>query len=391
MNRVKTLTGYLAGLVVVCIVLTFLASCSVFDETQLSDSLLQGRQFDTPVSEASFVPPEPEPEVVVLRYEGDLELPVVGATGYAALGLDTYTSADYYANYVTTLSPGQGFTILEEQGDWWQIDISGVVAWVPHRQCMINLPDVIPSIVYDNANSYSSKFISSGRAIPNITGLQLYNSLSFNERFQEETYQVPVLYAMSKKIHVAQQLALAQGNTLVINEGFRPYDVQQMVYTNLSALASADSEVMAGITRQPWSIGWFIAAGVSNHQQGYAIDTTLGVVHTIEERVCGNYAYTKVTLYEEYTMPTPIHELSAASVSLAGPVNSESASAWYSVGTAASMNEAALALQSYCANAGLTPLASEWWHFGDLSMLDRVSGMDGRYYISYNGSRAPVG
>jgi D-alanyl-D-alanine dipeptidase len=29
-------------------------------------------------------------------------------------------------------------------------------------------------------------------------------------------------------------------------------------------------------------------------------------------------------------------------------------------------NDAAQRLQKYCTDAGLTPLASEWWHFNDL-------------------------
>ena len=30
------------------------------------------------------------------------------------------------------------------------------------------------------------------------------------------------------------------------------------------------------------------------------------------------------------------------------------------------MTEGARVLRTYCANAGLSPLASEWWHFNDL-------------------------
>jgi hypothetical protein len=37
------------------------------------------------------------------------------------------------------------------------------------------------------------------------------------------------------------------------------------------------------------------------------------------------------------------------------------------------MNDAAIRLQTYCAKAGLTPLASEWWHFNDLDTLALTS------------------
>ena len=41
------------------------------------------------------------------------------------------------------------------------------------RDKMINLPDIIPSIIYDDTNSYSSLFKSSGIDIPNVTGKKL--------------------------------------------------------------------------------------------------------------------------------------------------------------------------------------------------------------------------
>ena len=386
----KILTLLLAGALTVCLVVTALyLTGTIGGSPQQSHSLEGERLFDSPIVEAEYIPP-PKPEDLAVHYEGDLELPVEGATGYALLSLYTYADADYGAGYVSTLYPGQSFRIIQELGDWWQIDVEGVVSWVPHYLCMINLPDVIPSIVYENSNSSASVFRSSGKPIPNLTGLQLYNTYEFNERFQESAYQVPVLYDMSKKIYVAQQLALAQGNTLIIYEGFRPYEVQMLVFNNLTALINSDPEVWAGVNSPPWTIGWFIVQGVSNHQQGYAIDVSLGAVHATELRVSGSYLYTRITEYEEYAMPTPIHELSAASVSMAYPVSSLSPDAWYSVGPAASMNDAALALQSYCAESGLTPIASEWWHFNDLSLRARSSGANGDFYINKNYSISAV-
>ena len=39
---------------------------------------------------------------------------------------------------------------------------------------MINLPDVIPSIIYDDTNSYSSIFRSNGKDIDGITYKVMY-------------------------------------------------------------------------------------------------------------------------------------------------------------------------------------------------------------------------
>ena len=40
-------------------------------------------------------------------------------------------------------------------------------------------------------------------------------------------------------------------------------------------------------------------------------------------------------------------------------------------------------MQRYCTAYGLTPLASEWWHFNDLRALDTAGGnlSGGKFYI----------
>lgn len=348
-----------------------------------------------PDKDISSVDPEPTPTVSYIDYlqeSGVFELPVNGASGYASIAINLHKSPSKDTNTITTLNAGQGFTILEESDDWWQIEFDGKTGWVMHQYCLINLPDVIPSIIYDNSNAYSSKMKSSGREIPNITEQALYQTYMYNERFDEEMYVMPVLYAMASKISAAQQAALAEGNTLIIYEAFRPYDVQQKIVKNLSALVDTDPVVKAGLTKPPWSMGWFIGTGISNHQRGYAIDVSLGKIIKQETKTTGSYAYKAISEYTEYPMPTEIHELSAASVTFESPVSSKSATAWLGAKPSETMNSEALLLQKYNTDAGLTPLASEWWHFEDLACLElgECSGSTGEYFIQKNYSIAPV-
>lgn len=322
---------------------------------------------------------------------GMLELPVNGATGYAAIDMSIKADTSNASDNIGFLTAGNAFTILQELGAWWKIEVDDVMGWVQHQNCFINLPDVIPSIVYYDTNAFSSAFVSSGKRIPNISGSQLYEAYGYNERLDKEEYIMPVLYAMSFKICVAQQAALAEGNTLVLYEGFRPYEVQQMVVTNLKALAEQDSVVQAGISTSPWGITWFIANSLSNHQRGVAIDVSLGEVLEKESFTTGDYLYEDVTSYSEYVMPTAMHELSAVAVTFQYPVSSKSDSEWRTVPLSANMNEPAILLQQYCTDAGLSPLASEWWHFNDLETLDiiRNNGSMGNYYLSTAMSREP--
>ena len=338
--------------------------------------------------DAAVVQPE-EPEPLV--YEGSLELPVNGATGYASVRMDLKAAADAGSETISALEAGTAFEVVEEVGDWWYVQTETESGWVQHLYCFISLPDVIPSIIYDNTNTYASKFVSSGKAIPGITGVALYDGKAYNMRLGKVSDIVPVLYSMSKKIYLAQQAALAEGNTLVIYEGYRPYSAQKMTVDALTNLAASDPEVMAGINTHPWDTNWFIATSVSNHQMGYAIDVTLAKITEQQEIVIGDYAATAITGYTEYTMPTTIHELSMASATFTGPVKSSSPTAWLQATLADTMNEAAILLQRYCTDAGLTPLASEWWHFNDLDARFSTEGNSskGEYLLDATMSEAP--
>ena len=334
----------------------------------------------------------PQPTPAPLVCEGPLELPVQGATGYAVTDIPLYAAPDPGPDDepLADWQPGQSFTILAEQGDWWQVQAGEQTGWVRHDFCLINLPDVIPSIVYRDTNSEASLFRASGYEIPGVTGQALYDARSYNARFGQEMANMAVLYATAKKLADVQARALADGYTLVLYEGFRPYQTQTAVAQALQALAAENETVRAGIDTEPWSIGWFIAGGVSNHQQGYAVDVSLARVTGTADETCGPYAYTRVTRYEELAMPTAMHELSAAAASLAEPVASRDPDAWRQAAPAPAMTEGALLLQSYCVAAGLTPLASEWWHFNDLDRLAVVdSSWRGEFALAENVSRAP--
>lgn len=380
----RVFIGILTGMV--------LSACSGSNEqteTNESKTASSSSTAEAGTSEEAAVvrPEESEP----LLYEGDLELPVNGATGYASVLMDLKATADAGSETISELEAGTAFEVLEEVGDWWYVRTATESGWVQHLYCFINLPDVVPSIIYDNTNTYASKFVSSGKTIPGITGEALYDGKAYNMRLGKVSDIEPVLYSMSKKIHLAQQAALEEGNTLVIYEGYRPFFAQKLTVDALTTLAAADPEVMAGINTHPWDTNWFIATSISNHQMGYAIDVTLAKITEQQEFVIGDYTATAVTGYTEYTMPTTIHELSMASATFTGPVKSSSPTAWLQANLADTMNEAAILLQRYCTDAGLTPLASEWWHFNDLDarFATEDNSSKGEYLLDATMSEAP--
>ena len=267
--------AYKNVILLICLLL-MTSSCTYNDSNEKTD------RAESAEATAAVPPSKAQPYEAEFRNyldeDGSLELPVQGAAGYTAVALRLREGNSLNAEIIETLKAGQGFQIIEENNGWWKINVGGKDGWVNHSYCLINLPDVIPSIVYNNDNAYSSKLKSSGYDIPNITGEQLYQAYGHNSRLNQDEYIVPVLYSMAPKICKAQQEALSEGNTLIIYEGFRPYDVQRLIVNNLSALASENASVAVGIKTPPWSMPWFVSTGVSNHQKGYAIDVSLGKV-----------------------------------------------------------------------------------------------------------------
>lgn len=327
----------------------------------------------TDVSDIAGPDVSSDPGPAIRMYDGIFELPVTGATGYAPVKLNLKSSATADSETIGFITEGTGFKILDEEADWWLIESGDLSGWLEHQYAFINLPDVIPSIIYDNTNTYSSQFASSGKSLPGISNAALYSGKTFNERLKREEFIMPVLYTMAKKIQKAQEEALIEGDSLKIYEGFRPYSVQKAVVKGLTDLANHDAEVKAGINTPPWGITWFIVDGVSNHQLGYGIDVSLVKIVSKEDIAIGDYSSIRIIDYKEYEMPTQIHELSSASAVFTEGVTSKSATAWKNAVYTASMTEGAKRLQKYNTNAGMTPLASEWWHFNDLEAREETA------------------
>lgn len=321
---------------------------------------------------------------IIPDYNLQFELPVQGATGYASIELNIRKEANSSSNLVKKLSPGTGFEIIGENGNWLKIEANGITGWANKKYVMINLPDIIPSIIYDDTNSYSSLFKSSEIDIPNVTGKQLYNNKAYNKRLSKEEYMMPVIYEMAIKIMKAQELALKEGYSLKIYETYRPYEAQKTVSTNLRELMNSNKTVYNGINGGGWNEGWFIAQVLSNHQRGIAMDVSLVKINDYEVGKTGEYKYMVITDYTEEQMPTQMHELSNKAISMSYAVDSNSKTAWDKVPVAKNMTDGAIRLRDYCVAAGLTPLCSEWWHFNDLDARENIGSnySTGRYYIT---------
>lgn len=325
-------------------------------------------------------------------YEGEFDLPISGAAGYASIRMPLLASPGRGANRIKHLEPGAAFMILAEEDNWWQIETSDSIGWIEHKYAFINLPDIMTSIVYDNTNSYSSVFTSSYYSVPEVTGKALYQAIDYNERLEKEEFIMPVLYATAKKLSVAQTNALENGEGLILYETFRPFETQEFIAHAISEMAEENEEVHEGLNREPWTQAWFIITNnVSYHQVGAALDTSLINIETMEEVQIGDYLAPKVTTYTELQMQTPMHELSVDSIIFEEKVPSDSKTAWMEQSLVDEVTEASVRLLYYATQAGFTPIASEWWHFNDLDAIESLGEETGtgEFYLTHTFNRQP--
>ena len=140
--------------------LTFLSGCA---PAQLNKTEGVSSEYESKNSEKSEELQSSEATEIkqVSIYQGDFELPLDGATGYASVALDVKNDLSTSSTVLSQLNPGAVFTILKEQDDWLQIQTETIIGWVQKPYILINLPDVIPSIIYKNTNVDSSVFRSS--------------------------------------------------------------------------------------------------------------------------------------------------------------------------------------------------------------------------------------
>lgn len=322
------------------------------------------------------------------------EVEVSGSTGYAICDLNLRAGPSGAQQVIGTLAAGEAFVILGEEGGYLRIrTVDSVEGYASMDYIMVNLSDVIPSISYNATNSYDSKFRSLGLELPGITGQSLYGGKAPNRRLGYEEFMMPVLYQMAKKINLAQQAALANGDCLILYEGYRPKAVQEAVGAALDALASWNADVYrAAVANPTFSKTFFISTGVSNHQLGFAIDVSLGSYTETMPVTVGGVTIQKPVGVQEYEMPSPMHELSPRSAVFTRQYSSAGTN-WRAQPLAASFlaNQPAQDLQRYCTDAGLTPLCSEWWHFNDNSLRSKARGAgNGGFEITRCLSRPPA-
>lgn len=246
---------------------------------------------------------------------------------------------------------GQAYCVLEETAGMFGIRLNGEVCYIDSRYCMINLPEYLGDLCgYNITNSYASIYMVHEYGIPGVTNVVTsgYEQI----RQADGSFLVPLLYPTAQKLVIAARSAQQQGYRLNIYDAYRPNVATQQIYALTARILDnpipartftgryvtvpepeeEGEEVTYALvmTNNTWPLGNFLAAGVSLHNLGIALDLTLEDLET----------------GKDLSMQTSMHDLS-----------------WYSITYHNNAN--AGLLNRIMKEAGFGGLVSEWWHFQD--------------------------
>lgn len=270
---------------------------------------------------------------------GDFDATLYGAKAWANQDLNIREQATKNSKKLGTVPRGSSIKILsaeDKQTKYIKMSYNDITGYVYSDYIYINLPDIMPDIIYEITNADNSIFKTADMSIPNVTNTSLYGfTKQKNEKIGKETYYAPLLYPVAKQLQTANRKAVSEGYNFKIYDTYRPYDVSQKINKEFKQLYNSNSIVKKQVNYDKngnyWGTGWFLANGVSGHNRGTDIDMAL----TDKD---GN----------ELKAQTPMHTLDSRSV-----VNYN--------------NDVSNKLRQIMTSSGFETLKSEWWHFQENS------------------------
>ena len=256
--------------------------------------------------------------------------------------LDIYADPERQEK-IGTLPVDRAACVLGEEKGSLRIGTPEGCGYVDASKCMIDLPDYIGGLCeYRITNSVASIYTVHGVTIESMTGKVItgYEAVAL----PEGGYLAPLLYPTAQKL-IAAALALREdGYRLRIYDSFRPHVATRTVYDlALEIMDEPVSDEEGALTYRQLMIGdryslWdFLAAGISKHNRGIAVDVAL----------------LRIADGTELEMQSEIHDLS-----------------WHA--STANNDANARLLADYMRAAGFGTLFSEWWHFQDMETLNSL-------------------
>lgn len=266
---------------------------------------------------------------------GSFSATLYGAVAWANQNINIRQQANKNSKKLGTIPTGARMTILSDDNKttkYIKVKYNNIEGYVYSDYIFINLPDIMPDMVYEITNADNSIFKTADTSIPNVTGKGLYGyTKKLNKKIGKTTYYAPLLYPVAKQLQKAYDIAKSDGYNIKIYDTYRPYDVSVSINKDFRKLYNSNKTVYNMINYDKngnyWGPGWFLANGSSGHNRGTDMDITLTDKNN-----------------KELSAQTPMHTLDARSI------------VRYN-------NSVSNKLREIMTSVGFETLKSEWWHF----------------------------
>lgn len=268
---------------------------------------------------------------------GTFSATLYGATAWANQELNIRKEATMDSNIIGTIPVGSKMTILASENTnskYIKVKYNNLIGYVYSNFILINLPDVIPDMLYEITSASKSTASTANTAIPGITGKNLYGfTKKYNSKIDKETYYVPLLYPTAKKLQRAYNKARSEGYNLKVYDSYRPHDITISTNNYFRKLYNSNNKVKNAINYDKegnyWGPSWFLASSVSAHNKGIALDITITNSNNQELKAQTAYDTLDTSSIVKYN------------------------------------NTVSNKLRNIMLSQGFSPLESEWWHFQD--------------------------
>ena len=268
---------------------------------------------------------------------GTFSATLYGATAWANQELNIRKEATMDSNIIGTIPVGSKMTILASENTnskYIKVKYNNLKGYVYSNFILINLPDVIPDMLYEITSASKSTASTANTAIPGITGKNLYGfTKKYNSKIDKETYYVPLLYPTAKKLQRAYNKARSEGYNLKVYDSYRPHDITISTNNYFRKLYNSNNKVKNAINYDKegnyWGPSWFLASSVSAHNKGIALDITITNSNNQELKAQTAYDTLDTSSIVKYN------------------------------------NNVSNKLRTIMLSQGFSPLESEWWHFQD--------------------------
>ena len=267
---------------------------------------------------------------------GSFSVTIYGAQGWVSADVYIRKEANANSTGLGLIKESNRVTILDtDYNGFIKVKYNNIIGYIPTNYLFINLPDVMPYVVYEISNANKSIFKVADMNIPNVTGKNLYAySAKYNSKIGKTTYYAPLLYPVAKKFQNAFNSAWKSGYTFKVYDTYRPRPVEELVSKNYSSLYYNNASVKKAVDYDKnggyWGWGWFMTTtGTSRHCQGIALDLALANKNGTELKA-----------------QTAMHTLDTRSLRKYN-------------------NNNANLLSGFMTGAGFSTLQSEWWHYED--------------------------